>query len=95
MPNEARVWSQELDATGLHLKEYTVSELADLFTAAGFSRLRIMLGTSRNMRLPVPVSAARLLERLLLLLPVGHAVRYARSMPPGFFRVIRLVGAKQ
>lgn len=32
------------EATGLHLKEYTYGELADLFRAAGFSRLGLLAG---------------------------------------------------
>ena len=70
-------------ATGLHLKEYTAFELADLFTAAGFSRLRLIIGASRNIRFHLPVAPVRLLERFLLQLPQGITLPLARRMPLG------------
>jgi len=81
-------------ATGLHLREYAVFELAGLFADAGFSRIRIILGASRSLRLslvPLPVMA---LEKLLLTLPPERAAACARSIPLGALRIIRLVGEK-
>jgi SAM-dependent methyltransferase len=77
-------------ATGFHLREYTVRELAGLFRAVGFSRLDIYLGGhGRFVRSPVsPISAT---ERALEALPYGLRKRVASLMP---FRIIRLVGTK-
>jgi SAM-dependent methyltransferase len=54
-------------ATGLHLKEYTASELARLFGSVGFRRHRVYVG-GRGIygRVPVPlVRTAEILARLL------------------------------
>jgi SAM-dependent methyltransferase len=77
-------------ATGFHLHEYTVRELAGLFRAVGFSRLDIYLGGhGRFVRSPVsPISAT---ERALEAMPYRLRKRAASLMP---FRIIRLVGFK-
>jgi SAM-dependent methyltransferase len=77
-------------ATGFHLREYTVRELAGLFRAVGFSRLDVYLGGhGRFVRSPVsPISAT---ERVLEALPYGLRKRAANLMP---FRIIRLAGFK-
>lgn len=81
-------------ATGLHLREYTVFELVDLFAQAGFTHLRIILGASRSLRLTLSPLPVMLLEKLLLILPPERAAAYARSIPLGALRIIRLVGEK-
>lgn len=82
-------------ATGFHLKEYTVFELAGLFQSAGFTRPRVMLGASRPHPLLIPVLFVAMLERILLCLPGPLCSTLARRLPIGALRVIRLIGVKQ
>lgn len=57
-------------ATGLHLKEYTLTELADLFQAVGFTKTEVVL-TYKGYRLSpnLPVGLFKVLERILEKLP--------------------------
>lgn len=56
-------------ATGFHLKEYTVTELAKLFREVGFSRIVPYVGLShRYFRMPLAALVA--LEALIALFPV-------------------------
>ena len=55
-------------ASGFHLKEYTVSELASLFRNAGFRRTSAYVGLSHHyFRLPVPMLV--MLEKMLEWMP--------------------------
>ena len=75
-------------ATGFHLREYTVSELARMFSDVGFRKLRVLVGgggfTFRCRSRPL-----RRLETLLALLPRQFGRTLARRLP---LRVI--LGAK-
>ena len=51
-------------ATGLHLKEYTAGELAELFRSVGFSRVFLYVG-GRGRYFPSPLFPIRMLEELL------------------------------
>jgi SAM-dependent methyltransferase len=64
-------------ATGFHLKEYTYTELARLFRAIGFRRLRAY-AEFRLRYVRVPLGALRALEWALGLLPPSFARRIAR-----------------
>jgi len=55
-------------ATGLHLKEYTASELARLFESVGFRRHRVYIG-GRGVHRRVPVGLVKPAEALAGLLP--------------------------
>jgi SAM-dependent methyltransferase len=55
-------------ATGLHLKEYTASELSDLFRKVGFSKTEIYVG-GRGMYLRPPLILVRALETLFGAMP--------------------------
>jgi hypothetical protein len=56
-------------ASGFHLKEYTFTELAELFRRAGFRKAKPYVGLShRYFELPLPLLIA--LEALLERLPV-------------------------
>lgn len=75
-------------ATGLHLKEYSIGELEELFKTAGFSRVKVFVGVSR-VGVELPVLLFRLPEKLLDALP--HRVRKLIT----FNRIIRfLMGVK-
>ena len=77
-------------ATGFHLREYTVHELAALFRAVGFSRLDIYLGGHGRSRARPSHRSRRSSERSKPC-PTGSGKRAASLMP---FRIIRLVGFK-
>ncbi|UCF07112.1 MAG: class I SAM-dependent methyltransferase [bacterium] len=67
------------EATGLHLKEYTVSELIDLFGGVGFKRMRAFIGI-RGMHETFSTSVPVLLEKLLG--PVPFHMRRAIASAP-------------
>lgn len=68
------------EATGFHLREYTVAELTNLFKEAGFRRVRVLVGSS-GLHLPVFAGWVRSLERLLEMLPRNIARQLARRLP--------------
>ena len=82
------------EATGLHLKEYTVTELDAMFRRAGFSRTKIYFGFGRY-GMFVPAFPHKIVEWLL-----GFLSHRARKMLM-FNRVsrillgIRIIGRKQ
>lgn len=57
-------------ATGLHLKEYTVSEVADLFRACGFSRVEAFTITDSREVKKVSLPAVSIIEHSLDRLPL-------------------------
>jgi SAM-dependent methyltransferase len=80
-------------ASGFHLKEYTISELGDLFKKVGFSRAMVnieIVGKYINM----PVFLSVLIEKLLSILP--HKIRkfIASNLPARKLLGIRLIGVK-
>ena len=79
--------------TGLHLKEYTVRELLILFRAAGFSRIRALVG-ARSFYREVSVSQLQALERLLERLPECPRKFLARFPLIRPFLGIKLIGFK-
>jgi SAM-dependent methyltransferase len=80
-------------ATGLHLKEYTVTESSDLFRSVGFARVRAYVG-ARGFYLGPPLSILRAVERVLEKLQHGVRQEIFDSMPLRPFMMIRLVGTK-
>jgi len=83
----------ETVATGFHLKEYTISELSDLFKRVGFSKSKVYVG-GKGIYAGVPVFALRVVEVLLGTLPAPLRVAIARSLPFSLLLGIRLVGTK-
>ncbi len=80
-------------ATGLHLKEYTNSELSSLFRDAGFSKIRAYAGTKgkyTSFSLVLPI----LCEKLLYMLPYALRKQISHSWPIKALLGIRLVGIK-
>ena len=66
---------------GFHLREYTVTELADAFRAAGFSRINIFLSKSGYHLTPqFPARAARWLEVSLEQLPATMRRSASRAL---------------
>jgi SAM-dependent methyltransferase len=81
------------EATGFHLKEYTVGDLSALFRQVGFSKVRIIFG-GRGKFILLPIWPAVLCEKLLDLLP--HGLRKALALKPPFRWLfgVRLAGFK-
>jgi SAM-dependent methyltransferase len=80
-------------ASGFHLKEYTVSEVRDLFRRAGFSRIR-MLARLKGACVTFPVSIAILFGQLLRLVPYSWRRPIAGIQPFKALLAIRIIGIK-
>jgi len=80
-------------ATGLHLKEYTVTDSSALFRQVGFARVRAYIG-ARGVYLGPPLIAMRAFETALETLPHGFRQKLCDSMPMRPAMMIRLVGTK-
>lgn len=80
-------------ATGLHLKEYTITELSSLFRAVGFQKVRIYIG-ARGKYISLPVFPSVFSEGLLSLFPFGLRKTLASNLPFRPLINIRLVGIK-
>jgi SAM-dependent methyltransferase len=67
-------------ATGLHLKEYSISELAKLFKDVGFRRVRALVG-AKSRYILVPVNSVIFIESVLAWLPRSwRRIRIFRSI---------------
>jgi SAM-dependent methyltransferase len=80
-------------ATGLHLKEYTIGELAALFFAADFDRVAVYAG-ARGWYLRCPLWIARTVEQVLQRLPYRWRKSTVDNAPMRAFLGIRIVGFK-
>jgi SAM-dependent methyltransferase len=80
-------------ATGFHLYEYTVAELARLFRDVGFSAVRVVLGARGRYASAPPAPIIRF-ESLVARLPRQARRRVAASLPARALLGIRLVGRK-
>jgi hypothetical protein len=81
-------------STCLHLKEYTIKELSDLFRKVGFSKLKLFAG-GKGIYVPFPLWAALLIEKGLNLLPIKLRKLTAKFL---FFQTIlgiKIIGFKQ
>lgn len=83
----------ESEATGFHLKEYTVGDLTALFREVGFTRMRIVFG-GRGRFLLLPPWTATVWEKLLGLLPRGLRKAVALKPPFRWLFGVRLAGFK-
>lgn len=81
------------EATGFHLKEYTVSDLSALFRQVGFSKVCIIFG-GRDKFMLLPTWPTVICEKLLDLLP--HTLRKFIALKPPFRWLfgVRLAGFK-
>ena len=80
-------------ATGFHLREYTFTDLAALFKAAGFRRLEAFL-VFRGRFLSHPLFPVLALEWFLDRLPRGLRRKVARVRPVQLLLGVNLVGRK-
>jgi SAM-dependent methyltransferase len=81
------------EATGFHLKEYTISELTDLFRNTGFERAFAYAG-GRGKFMQLPAAPIKALESTIAVLP--WSVRSIIGRMPGFSQVLlaAVVGVK-
>lgn len=80
-------------ATGFHLKEYTVTELSQIFKDAGFSKIQIGIAT-RGIFFCAPLFPACWLEWVLLKLPHALARKIASLYPFELLLGITMIGTK-
>lgn len=81
------------EATGFHLKEYTVGDLAALFRQVGFDEVCIVFGGRGKFTL-LPTWTATVCERLLTLLPHGPRKWLALKPPFRWLLGVLLAGRK-
>ena len=83
----------DAQARGLHLKEYTATELMALFARAGFAQTRAWI-TLRGRCLPVPGAWVRSLERRLEQASPGQRRRLLERPPYRWFSTLQIVARK-
>jgi SAM-dependent methyltransferase len=75
----SRYFSDE--SKGLHLKEWTYSELKDLFMALQFSRLHTYW-YGRGIKIPMPYSYFSILEKIFILFPRRYSRFFGKYLVP-------------
>jgi SAM-dependent methyltransferase len=80
-------------ASGFHLKEYTLTELAEVFRGVGFTRLAAYAG-GKGFYVRVPVPLVVLTERALQRLPAPWRRALARTLPMRALLGMTVVGVK-
>jgi SAM-dependent methyltransferase len=80
-------------ATGFHLKEYSATELSQLFKAVGFRKLQLLVG-ARGFHLTTATPVITTLEWLLARAPHALGRTLARRLPLRSILGIKLVGIK-
>jgi SAM-dependent methyltransferase len=92
-PHDVSKYFDEV-ATGFHLKEYTWTELSELFLDAGFSKVTPYVG-GMGFHVPCPLFLLRLLERIIEPVPLALRRNLILKTPLiGLLLMIRLVGEK-
>ena len=81
------------EPTGLHLREYTMSELGSLFRDVGFTRRRVLVG-GKGRYAAVPTWLVPPFEGLLGALPRRFARPLRRSSPLRLLMGVGIVAAK-
>jgi SAM-dependent methyltransferase len=87
--------SQNFDdvATGFHLKEYTMTELSEIFRDVGFRKLQILVG-ARGFHVKTSTLVIKLLESILARMPHRLGRTFARGLPLRLILGVKLVGIK-
>jgi len=80
-------------ATGFHLREYTVGELAQMFRAVGFRGVQALIGAG-GFHVVVPSGLVSAVERLLRILPRQFGRTLARRLPLRAILGAKLVARK-
>jgi SAM-dependent methyltransferase len=82
------------EATGLHLKEYSITDLLKLFRSIGFRRVWIER-MIKGRRVPFPVLPVRAMESVLEALPWSIRTPLARSFPGTRLLHVSVMGQKK
>jgi SAM-dependent methyltransferase len=80
-------------ATGFHLHEYSLAELAQMFRAAGFAKLKTLVG-ARGLHLEMPVPVVTAIEAGLATAPRKLGRTLAHGLPLRLVLGIKLIGTK-
>jgi SAM-dependent methyltransferase len=80
-------------ATGFHLKEYTMTELSEMFRDVGFRKLQVLVG-ARGFHIKTPTLIIKLLESILARVPHRLGRTFARGLPLRLILGVKLVGIK-
>ena len=80
-------------ATGFHLKEYSLTELSQMFSAAGFRQLQVLVG-ARGIHIRTPTAVIKLVESILTSAPRRLGRIIARGLPLRLVLGVKLVGIK-
>jgi SAM-dependent methyltransferase len=80
-------------ATGFHLKEYTITELSELFQKVGFSQISNYIG-ARGIYVKVPLFISKIYEAFLSKIPSSLRIKIASNLLFDVFLQIRMVGTK-
>jgi SAM-dependent methyltransferase len=83
----------DAEATGFHLKEYTIGELRRLFSRVGFSSVTVLVGGRGHYRRIRPLPA-EIFERLVAMLPTRPKRALVHRFHANFVLGIRVVAAK-
>jgi SAM-dependent methyltransferase len=83
----------DTEATGFHLKEYTIGELHRLFTNVGFSAVTVLVGGRGRYR-RIPPLPAEIVERLVGILPTRAKAALVHRWHANFVLGIRVIAAK-
>jgi SAM-dependent methyltransferase len=91
-PHDVSRYFDEI-ATGFHLREYTLSELAGMFSDIGFRKLRVLVGGG-GFHFAVPVGLVKCLETFLAKFPRGCGTVLARRLPLRVILGAKLIASK-
>jgi len=80
-------------ATGFHLREYSLTELSQMFTTVGFRHLQVLVG-ARGFHVRTPTAVIKLVESILARAPRGLGRTLARGLPLRLVLGIKLVAIK-
>lgn len=83
----------DLEATGLHLKEYTIGEMVELFAQGGLKKCSVYYG-GKGFYLPFPLWLAKIVESRVGKVPLRFRRSVARFYPLRALFGITLVGKK-
>ncbi|MGQ0540437.1 MAG: class I SAM-dependent methyltransferase [Blastocatellia bacterium] len=91
-PHDISRWFDSV-ATGLHLKEYTVTELNEIFKAIGFVKMRILL-RAFGLGVSLPIFAYGIAESVLSVLPQSLRKLLTFNKVSKFLLGFRILGEK-
>jgi SAM-dependent methyltransferase len=80
-------------ATGFHLKEYTVTELSQMFYQVGFSQIRVYISV-KGLYIKIPLSTIKIIEFILEKSPYALRKRLVYTIPLGILLGMTISGTK-